>query len=179
MIGHEDRRHFCWSVRNEPWSQEATIANINHIIDEDGVPVFRTRIIQVKKTLTHVSKKPIQNEVLRVCFNYLVPYLKVVQQYVCCHFPREIKLMSFFCFLLSIFSIAFVFCILLSAFCFPVVIAVHVCYGGRGGLAGASIDLIWAFSASGFDTLTCLKNLAYLAFSIFVALLLTLYEFCF
>ena len=62
--------------------------------------------------------------------------------------------MSFFCFLLSLFSIAFVFCILLSAFL--VVIAVHVCYGGRGGLAGASIDLIWAFSASGFDTLTCL-----------------------
>ena len=64
--------------------------------------------------------------------------------------------MSFFCFLLSIFSIAFVFCILLSAF--PVVIAVHVCYGGRGGFAGASIDLIWVFSASGFDTLTCLFN---------------------
>ena len=78
----------------------------------------------------------------------------MVRQYVCCHLPREIKLISFFCFLLSIFSIAFVFCILLSAFL--VVIAVHVCYGGRGGLAGASIDLIWAFSASGFDTLTCL-----------------------
>ena len=64
--------------------------------------------------------------------------------------------MSFLCFLLSIFSFVFVFCILLSAFL--VVIAVHVCYGGRGGLAGASIDLIWAFSASGFDfdTFTCL-----------------------
>ena len=80
----------------------------------------------------------------------------MVRQYAGCHLPREIKLMSFFCFLLSIFSIAFVFCILLSAFL--VVIAVHVCYGGRGGLAGASIDLIWAFSASGFDfdTFSCL-----------------------
>ena len=92
----------------------------------------------------------------------------MVRQYVCCHLPREIKLISFFCFLLSIFSIAFVFCILLSAFL--VVIAVHVCYGGRGGLAGASIDLIWAFSASGFDTLTRLLNLAYLAFIIFASI---------
>ena len=116
MIGHEDRRHFCWSVRNDLWSQEAAIANINPIIDEDGVPVFRTRIIQVKKTLTHVSKKPIQNEVLRVCFNYLVPYLKVVQQYVCCHFPREIKLMSFF--LLRAFYFLDCMCFLHSAFCF-------------------------------------------------------------
>ena len=144
---------------------------------------------------------------MRLCFNYLSRYLKGGAAVSLLPLPQRNKVDVIFfasCFLFSRLHLFFAFCFLLSAFL--VVIAVHVCYGGRGGLAGASIDLIWAFSASGFDTLTCLFKFgiwhsAYLllltwygllvpvaltlthsvvlAFSLFVALLLSWYGFCF
>ena len=79
MIGRKDRRHFCWSIRNEPWSQEA-IANINPIIDEDHVPVFRARIIQVRKLSHMFQRHPFKMRSWGFVSTIFLNILKVVRQ---------------------------------------------------------------------------------------------------